>query len=106
MQCIKPDEKACNQEQEMVHVQTEQSLSHEKVDSVTQCNCRTNGPGSQAQVDQKKNHEKNEKKMKDKKGKKAKKEKEKKGKKAKKEKEKKGKKENDKKKERRGDRKK
>ncbi|KAL9406572.1 hypothetical protein Peur_003544 [Populus x canadensis] len=95
MQCIKPDEKACDQEQEMVHAQTEQSLSHEKVDSVTQCNCQTNGPGSQAQVDRKKNHEKNEKKMKDKKGKK---EKEKK--------EKKGKKENDKKKEKSGDKKK
>ncbi|KAG6788234.1 hypothetical protein POTOM_004291 [Populus tomentosa] len=98
MQCIKPDEKACDHEQEMVHVRTEQSLSHEKVDSVTQCNCQTNGPGSQAQVDQKKNHEKNEKKMKDKKGKKEKKEKEKK--------EKKGKKENDKKKEKSGDKKK
>jgi hypothetical protein len=98
MQCIKPEEKACDQEQErMVHVQTEQSLSHEKVDSVTQCNCQTNGPGSQAQVDQKKNHEKSEKKMKDKKGKKEK-EKEKK--------EKKGKKENDKKKEKSGDKKK
>jgi hypothetical protein len=94
MQCIKPDEKACDQEQEMAHVQTEQSLSHEKVDSVTQCNCQTNGPGSQAHVDQKKNHQKNEKKMK---GKKEKKEK--------KEKEKKGKKENDKKKEKSGDKK-
>ncbi|KAB5573482.1 hypothetical protein DKX38_000676 [Salix brachista] len=105
MQCIKPDEKACDQEQEMVHVQKEQTLSHEKAVSETQCCCQTNGPHSQAHVDQTKNHEKNEKKIKDKKENKDKKEKN--GKKETKDKkEKKGKKGDDKKKEKSGDKKK
>ncbi|KAF9689250.1 hypothetical protein SADUNF_Sadunf01G0072300 [Salix dunnii] len=111
MQCIKPDEKACDQEQErMVCIQEEQTLSHEKAVSETQSSFQTNGPHSQAQVDQTKNlapvavigHEK--KKIKGKKENKDKKEKnEKKEKKDKKEKQKKEKKGDGKKKEKSGD---
>ncbi|KAJ6714360.1 hypothetical protein OIU85_025915 [Salix viminalis] len=113
MQCIKPDEKACGQEQEgMIGVQKEQTLSHEKAVSETQCCCQTNGPHSQDQVDQTKNPapvaviSQEKKKIKDKKENKDKKEKN--GKKEKKDKKEKQKKEkgDDKKKEKSGDKKK
>ncbi|CAK7335698.1 unnamed protein product [Dovyalis caffra] len=120
VQCIKPDEKTSNQEQEqMIHMQTEKTLSHEKVVSVNQCKGQTNGQNSQSHVGQAKNpapvampcHEKNEKKMKDKKekdkNKKENKDKNKKEKKEKKDKkDKKEKKFDDKKKEKSGDKKK